>query len=124
MGISQENCKVKIMGAQNFETTAFGKTIEEAYIHACNEASFENGHQEGYSGDIQTTRGFIVINTNGRKVYNVINDILDDEDSKIQKWGPCGAIVLKGKEAKEYRENHHRVGKKGVVVTFFGWAAC
>jgi hypothetical protein len=113
------------MGATNFETTAFGKTVEEAYIHACDEASFEHGHQDGYSGDIQTTRGFILITPKPRRqTWQVVEEYLDLMDGPVQKWGQCGAIILKGKEAKEYRETHHLVGSKGVVVTFFGWAAC
>jgi hypothetical protein len=110
------------MGASNFEQIEFGKTVDEAYRNACDEAVWDNGH-DAYNGTISTTRGFIVIPRRGRKVYNIINEILDDDDSRIQKWGPAGAIILTGKDAKEYRERHHLVGKKGVVVMFFGWAA-
>jgi len=46
------------MGATNFETVSFGRTVAEAYRRARDEARAENGSQDGYSGDIQTTRGY------------------------------------------------------------------
>jgi len=45
------------MGAHEFMTVGYGKTKSEAYRGACWEAQAENGHQDGYSGDIQTTSG-------------------------------------------------------------------
>ena len=46
------------MGACDFYTEATGKTATEAYRNACQEAAARNGHQDGYSGDIQTSCGF------------------------------------------------------------------
>jgi hypothetical protein len=51
------------MGATDFYTTAKGKTAEIAYRRANDEARSYSGHQEGYSGDIQTTSGFRLMPT-------------------------------------------------------------
>jgi hypothetical protein len=111
------------MGAHKFETTAFGKTVEEAYIHACNEATWGCGH-DPYNGTISTTQGFVVITPKPRRqTWKVVKEYMNIKDGIIEKWGKCGAIILKGKEAKQYRESHNLVGKKGLVVLFFGWAA-
>lgn len=45
------------MGACGYETIGWGKTLQDAYRHACEQAATENGHQHGYSGDIQTSCG-------------------------------------------------------------------
>ena len=46
------------MGACQFKSTYSGKTAEEAYDRACEEAEQEYGHQDGYNGTISTTHGF------------------------------------------------------------------
>ena len=47
------------MGACNFDNLVVIKgTARDAYREANEEMNDYNGHQEGYSGDIQTTSGF------------------------------------------------------------------
>ena len=46
------------MGACQFKVRSTGKTADEAYKYACDEAEQEYGHQEGYNGTISTTNGF------------------------------------------------------------------
>jgi len=43
------------MGATWFQQTGYGKTLDDAYKRACEEAEDEYGHQEGYNGTISTT---------------------------------------------------------------------
>lgn len=43
------------MGAQEFRTSARGKSLKEAYDSAVSYAHEEYGHQEGYSGEINST---------------------------------------------------------------------
>lgn len=45
------------MGACDYTTTSHGKTVHAAYLLACHDARAYSGHQEGYSGDIQTSSG-------------------------------------------------------------------
>ena len=46
------------MGATQFKVRYSGKTADEAYRKACDDAEEEYGHQEGYNGTISTTPGF------------------------------------------------------------------
>jgi hypothetical protein len=46
------------MGATQFKVRYSGKTADEAYRNACDDAEEEYGHQEGYNGTISTTHGF------------------------------------------------------------------
>ena len=46
------------MGACQFKARYGGKTAEEAYKRACEEAELEYGSQDGYNGTISTTHGF------------------------------------------------------------------
>lgn len=96
------------MGAHDFTTRAKGMTAREAYANARAEASAENGHQDGYSGDIQTTSGFVMVATNGKTVQETVEAILEDDANpyEIEKWGKAGCIAL-----------------GGGVYLFFGWAA-
>lgn len=45
------------MGASWFQQVGYGKTLQDAYNSACEEAELEYGHQEGYNGTISTTHG-------------------------------------------------------------------
>jgi hypothetical protein len=49
--------KLLIMGASWFQQVGYGKTLNDAYNSACEEAEVEYGHQEGYNGTISTTTG-------------------------------------------------------------------
>jgi hypothetical protein len=49
--------KLLIMGASWFQQVGYGKTLDDAYKSACEEAEVEYGHQEGYNGTISTTHG-------------------------------------------------------------------
>jgi hypothetical protein len=54
----RSNFKQIIMGACQFKVRYSGKTADEAYRKACDDAEEEYGHQEGYNGTISTTPGF------------------------------------------------------------------
>lgn len=46
------------MGATSFEIRGFGKTIKEAYNQTIEELDEEIGHQDGYSGNLNSARGY------------------------------------------------------------------
>jgi hypothetical protein len=109
------------MGASTFTDMSFGKTVEEAFQNAKDDARQYRGHQEGYSGDIQTKHSFRIIEIGRKDRKTVVNELLESGEIS-EKDGPAGAIILKGEDAKKFRECTGKVGKKGVVVLFFGWA--
>lgn len=50
------------MGATTFSRIAYGKNPDEAYSNAYNDAQSERGHQDGYSGDLNSKDGFVLVN--------------------------------------------------------------
>jgi hypothetical protein len=50
------------MGATTFFRTAYGNDPQEAYDKAYHQAESEKGHQDGYSGDLNSKNGFVVVN--------------------------------------------------------------
>ena len=116
------------MGAEAFKRVAFGKTPEEAFSNACDEAREWYGKRP-YTGSIKEKDTFTEIpeeEYKGKDRRKFANELISDGDDRVDdKWGPAGAVSLKGtQEAQEYREKNGLVGKHGAVWLFFGWASC
>ena len=118
------------MGATTFSDLVVIKGNDrDAYRDACEEANAYNGHQEGYSGDIQTTSGFRVLTNHprfGTKAFrDWEDDILENDKYGIEKWGAAGCVEIKGAKLKQLKESRGLKGKKGYrAFYFFGWGAC
>jgi len=100
------------MGACMFHTTGYGKTVREAYNDARDEASFENGHQDGYSGDIQTCHdGYALVDLKPGDDVDDVYEAIGEGDAYngkyFKKWGKCAAI-----------DNGNG------TFDFIGWGAC
>lgn len=69
------------MGSQSFTVTSRGMSAKEAYERAVESAEAEYGHQEGYSGAINSTPGFSDATSKYRASklprYNFIEERLD-----------------------------------------------
>ena len=81
------------MGASNYQNSARGKNMREAYETCVENADQEYGHQEGYSGQINCSHGFID-KTNAWKASKLkLQDYIDknkDGDGKGgAAWGIC-----------------------------------
>lgn len=86
------------MGACSFSTTATGRTPEEAYRNAREDALAEYGHQQGYSGTISTTNGFrLIVKPKGHQLKTFLKELHADEnrlmdyedevyDEKQKRW--------------------------------------
>lgn len=117
------------MGANTFEARSFGKTAQEAFNKAVKEAEEWHGSR-GYTGTIAEKSSFTVIDVpKGKTRVKYARDMMDprneevDDDPVADKWGPAGAIKLRGKTARQYRKTHGHEGKHGDVWLFFGWAS-
>jgi hypothetical protein len=55
------------MGGNRFFNRIFANSMEEAYKEACDNAEDEYGHQEGYSGEINSTTGCTDLTENFKK---------------------------------------------------------
>jgi hypothetical protein len=83
------------MGACTFRRVGYGKTAQEAFCSAVQDANMEVGHQDGYSGDINSKHGFIVLDIpEGVNLRDFIYDMEDDHDEIRSKWGPAGCIKM------------------------------
>lgn len=113
------------MGACQFKVRSTGKTIEEAYKNACDDAEQEYGTQDGYNGTISTTHSF----KDETEAYNKskFNDvsvyIRDRFDSHSMNKRDCSAIcVLKpvGNKNKTKSQVEHIVtpGTKKWVLKY------
>jgi len=83
------------MGGSRFFTRSSGKNMQEAYKKAYDRAEEEYGHQEGYSGQINSTHGFTDLTSDYKKSKATsvtgFEDLLDQRDAihKGNAYGVC-----------------------------------
>ena len=113
------------MGAEIFSQLIVAKgTARDAITKARQESNDYNGHQDGYSGDIQTCDEFTEAYKHpryGTKAFYAWEEKqLDNMDKR-----ECKYVVINGAVGKRIKENYGYKGRKGlIVVYFFGWGAC
>ncbi len=95
------------MGASVFFEQARGKTADEAFARAVEQACYDHGHS-GYSGTIAEKQNFTMIPVpKGEDPVAFANRLIDEADSRVNdKWGPAGCLDLGDGE-----------------FLFFGWAS-
>lgn len=95
------------MGATNFAVRAKGKTAQEAFNTAVEQAAWEHGHG-GYTGTIAEKSSFVVIAVPaGRKPGEYADSLIESGDKRVDsKWGPAGCVQVAAGE-----------------WLFFGWAS-
>ncbi|MGW5267165.1 hypothetical protein ACWEQ4_00805 [Rhodococcus sp. NPDC003994] len=85
------------MGAVDFTASAAGKTVEEAFAAATEQARYDYGHA-GYTGTIAEKHSFTVIERTPQDpaaAAELAWKLIDDDDPRIHnKWGPAGAIAV------------------------------
>ena len=112
------------MGATNFSNLELIKgDANDAYGRAIENANDYNGHQEGYSGDIQTAEGFYMRTDNPRfgtkAFYKWTEKHLDAMDK-----GECYCVEIKGATLKRLKGRTYK-GRRGIRgFYFFGMARC
>ena len=112
------------MGATTFYNTQIGKFKDrfEAENDLRREMRERNGHQEGYSGDIQTCSRARLLHTHprfGTKAFDKWEENILEELGKRE----CVVIELKGAALNKRKPNYLK-GKRGVKgFYFFGWGA-
>lgn len=112
------------MGACTFSNLVVIKGgPREAYSDACEEMNYENGHQQGYSGDIQTTHGFRMRSDNPRYGTKAFNEWEEKRLDKLNKRD-CECVEITGAVATRIKNRRGYKGRKGIrVFYFYGWAA-
>lgn len=95
------------MGADNFRVRAKGKTAQEAFLTAVDNARYQHGHG-GYTGTIAEKHEFVEVPV-PPEFKDAPRDFvrkLEDEDRFGDKWGPAGCVKVADGE-----------------YVFFGWAS-
>ena len=112
------------MGAQSFKTIQLVKgTVETAYRQANEEARNNNGHQDGYSGDIQTVSGYHKVRDYPRFGSKKFTDWLDERVENLDK-NHCEYIEITGSQLIKLKETNGLKGKKGYrAFLFYGMGA-
>jgi hypothetical protein len=84
------------MGACQFKGRYGGKTAQEAYNRACEEAELEYGSQDGYNGTISTTHGFRdETEAYAKSKFNDVSAYIRDRfDSHSMNKRDCSAICV------------------------------
>jgi len=69
------------MGAQFFQNSTRAKSIQEAYNKLVEQANDEYGHQEGYSGQINSSAGFTDITSEWKRTKLSLQQFIDNEEA-------------------------------------------
>lgn len=109
------------MGACEFSNYYIGKgTPAEAFNQLSQEAEAEYGHQEGYSGQINSTELTRTIELPPRKkVTDMVQEIQESADK-----GDCICLELKRTALVNMKKRHPEVkGKRGIRAYIFAGLA-
>jgi DNA-binding FrmR family transcriptional regulator len=82
------------MGSQSFTTYSRGKDVKDAYNRAVEHAEFEYGHQEGYSGAINSSAGCRDITSEFKASKKDLNKFINEQMDKLTKHQGAQAICL------------------------------
>jgi hypothetical protein len=86
------------MGATSFSFKERGTSLQNAYKNAYDEAREEHG-TDSYNGTISTTRGVIDLTSKFKASGKSLNDFINDNIYKADKWGDCFGICVKQAKA-------------------------
>lgn len=82
------------MGASWFQTQSKGKNVQDAYGRAVDRANDEYGHQEGYSGEINSSAGCRDVTKEWKASGKGIDQYMNDAIDKLTKHQGAQAICL------------------------------
>lgn len=100
------------MGASYFCVRSKGRTAQEAFDAAVEEARYDYGHA-GYTGTLAEKTSFVMIEppTGDRVAFAASLEDAEEIDPRVEdKWGPAGCVEV-GPDGDE------------TMFVFFGWAS-
>lgn len=100
------------------------KNFNEGLRKAIEEAREENGHQDGYSGDIQTCDTPDISRNHPRYGTKAFWK-WEDKQIQIMDKRECMMLEITGKKAMDLKNRNGYKGCKGIRSYYiFGWGAC
>lgn len=111
------------MGSSWFSNQSRGKTVQQAYNKAVDRADDEYGHQQGYSGQINSTSGCRDVTKEWKASGKSIDQYMDDAMERLTKHQGAQAICIqepKDNTNKTKTQVEHIVtpGTKKWVLTY------
>ena len=111
------------MGSNWFTTQSRGKNVQKAYDIAVERAADEYGHQEGYSGQINSCAGFRDVTKEWKNSKKSMSQFMNEAMDRLTKHQGAQAICLeepKSNENKIKTQVEHVVtpGTKKWVLTY------
>ena len=82
------------MGANWFQTQSTGKNVQDAYSKAVDRANDEYGHQEGYSGEINSSAGYRDVTKEWKNSKKSIAQYMNEAMNRLSKHQGAQAICL------------------------------
>jgi hypothetical protein len=82
------------MGANWFQTQSTGKNVQDAYNKAVEHANDVHGHQEGYSGEINSSAGYRDVTKEWKNSKKSIAQYMDEAMDRLTKPQGAQAICL------------------------------
>ena len=111
------------MGSQSFTTYSRGKNVNDAYNRAVESAEEEYGHQEGYSGQINSSAGYRDVTKEYKASGKSVREFMNQQMDRLSKHQGAQAICIqepKGNDNKIKTQVEHVVtpGTKKWVLTY------
>ena len=111
------------MGSQSFTVQSRGKNVTDAYNRAVEDANDEYGHQEGYSGAINSSAGFRDVTNEWKNSKKNMDKFINEQMDKLTKHQGAQAICLEepktnGNKIKTQVEHIVTPGTKKWVLTY------
>lgn len=82
------------MGSQAFTTYSRGKSVNDAYNRAVEAAEERYGHQEGYSGAINSSAGFRDATKEFKASKKSLNQFIDEQIDNLTKFDGARAVCI------------------------------
>jgi len=82
------------MGSQTFQNYSRGKSVQKAYDIAVERAEEEHGHQEGYSGEINSSAGFRDVTKDWKASKMSIDKFVETQLDRLTKHQGAQAICI------------------------------
>jgi formylmethanofuran:tetrahydromethanopterin formyltransferase len=92
------------MGSQWFRTSSQGKSAKEAYQHAVDAAEDMYGHQEGYSGEINSSAGYRDVTKEYKASGKSLERYISDRQDVLTKHNGAEAICI-----REPKTNNNKI---------------
>ena len=83
------------MGSQAFTNYSRGKDVKDAYNRAVEAAEEEYGHQEGYSGEINSSAGFRDVTKEWKASKMSIDKFIETANRQAYKAPWCSSYMYR-----------------------------